>query len=224
MNAKIALEEHFLLEGFQQYAFSFVNTARYADLDRRLLDTGRARLDEMDRAGIGLAILSLSAPGIQAEPDPRRAVDAARRANDLLAEQIVARRPDRFRGFAALPLQDPEAAADELERSVRKLGFVGAMVNGYSNLGDAGTGVYLDEDRYRPFWERVAALDVPFYLHPRDPLPGQQRIYEREASEWFDICSISETDRVKIGRTNAARLFHLDAGVKAEGAASPRAA
>jgi 2,3-dihydroxybenzoate decarboxylase len=75
-------------------------------------------------------------------------------------------------------LQDPGAAAAELERCVKQLGFKGAMVNGYSNIGDRDTGEYLDEPKFEVFWSKVAELDVPVYLHPRDPLPGQQRIYD----------------------------------------------
>ncbi|WP_369293608.1 amidohydrolase family protein [Streptantibioticus silvisoli] len=53
-----------------------------------------------------------------------------------------------------------------------------SLVNGYSNVGDADTGWYYDHERYLPFWERVEALGVPVYLHPRDPLAGNRGIYE----------------------------------------------
>ena len=61
---------------------------------------------------------------------------------------------------------------------MKQLGFKGAMVNGYSNIGDENTGEYSDEKQFEVFWAKVAELDVPVYLHPRDPLPNQQRIYE----------------------------------------------
>jgi 2,3-dihydroxybenzoate decarboxylase len=92
----------------------------------------------------------------------------ARIANDVLAEAI-AKHPGRFAGFAALPMQDPDAAALELERCVEKLGFVGALVNGYSQIGDSETCVYYDAPQYRPLWGLFERLDVPFYLHPREP-------------------------------------------------------
>ncbi len=57
-------------------------------------------------------------------------------------------------------MQDADAAAAELDRAVRELGFRGALINGQTN------GHYLDEDQYVPFWERVQELDVPIYLHP----------------------------------------------------------
>ena len=134
----------------------------------------------MDRHGIALSILSLNSPAIQAIPDPRAAAETARRANDALADAI-ARRPDRFAGFAALPMQDPEAAALELTRSVRDLGFKGALVNGFSERG--GAVLYYDDAIYLPFWSVAEQLGVPFYLHPRDPLPSREPIYE--GHPWF---------------------------------------
>ena len=58
----------------------------------------------------------------------------AQRANDVLANE-VAKRPDRLAGFAALPMQDPEAAGNELNRCIKELGFIGANVNGFSQRG-----------------------------------------------------------------------------------------
>jgi gamma-resorcylate decarboxylase len=91
------------------------------------------------------------------------------RTNDYLAENI-AKNPKRLKGFATLPLQDPDAAAQELTRCVRDLGFYGALVDGFSEVGEAGSAVYYDLPQYRSFWATVQELDVPFYLHPRDPL------------------------------------------------------
>ena len=75
-------------------------------------------------------------------------------------------------------MQDPAAAAAELDRCATQLGFPGVMLNGYQNVGDAATGWYYDHERFLPFWERAEELGVPVYLHPRDPLPGNQGIYE----------------------------------------------
>ena len=65
-----------------------------------------------------------------------------------------------------------------LERCTIELGFHGAMINGYTNLGDAATGLYYDDPRFWSFWEGAEALGAPIYLHPRDPLPANQGIYE----------------------------------------------
>jgi 2,3-dihydroxybenzoate decarboxylase len=117
----------------------------------------------MDRAGIERCVLSLAGPGVQAERDPKTAVRRARESNDFLAREI-AKRPDRYSGFAHLPMQDPAAAAAELERAVRELRFCGAMINGHTN------GQYLDHPSLDPFWERAQALDTLVYLHPADPV------------------------------------------------------
>src|SRR5690242_14617017 len=82
-----------------------------------------------------------------------------------------------FAGFAALPMQDVEAAAAELDRAVGDLRLSGALVNGYTSVGTLQTGRYYDDPAYEPLWERFETLGVPFYLHPRNPLPGQRRIY-----------------------------------------------
>ncbi|MEV1170450.1 amidohydrolase family protein [Nonomuraea sp. NPDC049784] len=149
----------------------------FDEVQRRLQEVDQ-RVEDMDRNGIGISILSLTQPGIEGITDSRKAVDMARRMNDHAAENLVARHPERLRAFAALPLQDPEKAAEELERAVRDLGFVGALVNGYSNIGDENSAQYLDEPQVEPFWARVEQLGVPVYLHPRIPLPDQQRIYQ----------------------------------------------
>ena len=144
---------------------------------QQILDVGSARIAEMDRGGLEISILSLGAPGIQAIPGASQAVALARRANDYLAEHI-AKYPKRLKGFAALPLQDPQAAAQELTRCVKELGFRGALVNGFSQIGEADSAVYYDLPQYRPFWATVEQLDVPFYLHPRAPLATRQQAYE----------------------------------------------
>jgi uncharacterized protein len=80
--------------------------------------------------------------------------------NDQLAA-VVAAHPDRFAGFATLPTPDPKAAAAELERAVRQLGFKGAMIN-----GRAGDNRFLDDPRFSPILEKAETLDVPIYIHP----------------------------------------------------------
>jgi predicted TIM-barrel fold metal-dependent hydrolase len=176
MQGKIALEEHFAIPatlGDSQVFGSHV----WDKLGPRLVDIQDMRLREMDKHGIELMILSLNAPAVQAIPDVKRAIAVAKEANDVLADNVC-KRPDRFAAFAALPMQDPEAAAAELTRCVRELGFVGALVNGFSQAGSPDTVLYYDLPQYRPFWRTVEALDVPFYLHPRNPLPGWVRQYE----------------------------------------------
>lgn len=161
---KIALEEAFTAPSTAPYLES---TLKVVDPKERpgfvrLLEDSDARIAAMDAAGIDLFVLSQTSPGVQAEKDPAVAARRAREANDYLRGEIE-RHPDRYRGFAHLPMQDARAAGDELERCVRELGFLGALINGNTN------GVYLDDERYLPFWERVVELGVPVYIHPADP-------------------------------------------------------
>ena len=320
MQGKIGLEEHFSGEDTLMDSHGFVGDETWRELRANLLDVGDRRLFQMDRYGMERMIVSLNAPAVQKIHDTKKAAEVARRANDLLAEHIR-KHPDRFSGFAALAMQDPEGAALELERCIKQLGFVGALVNGYSQIGSPDNCVYLDLKQYWDFWGVVEKLGVPFYLHPRGPsqtkpyeghpwllgpaygfaaetglhalrllgsglfdkhpkltlilghmgenlpftlyrtdqriawspmgYPAKKKISEyfqtnvvittagnfrtqslhdamlemgsdrilfstdypfeavQEAAEWFDHCSISEADRVKIGRTNALKLFKL---------------
>src|SRR3982751_5976207 len=109
-----------------------------------------------------MMILSLNAPAIQAIADPKRATELARRANDFLARE-VAKRPDRFQGLAALAMQDADEATRELRRCVKELGFRGALVNGFSQINDPNSMVYLDDKRYRGFWAECERVGVPFF-------------------------------------------------------------
>ncbi len=166
MPRKIALEEHFMCPGMEEYwtaTMADVHPEIVAVLASRLSDFGEQRLSTMDKAGISRAVLSLSGPGVQIEKNTRVASRKAKAANDFLAAEIQ-KRPDRYSGFAHVAVQDPRAAADELERCVRDLNFVGAMVNGHTN------GQYLDHPSLTPFWERAEALGAPIYIHPADPI------------------------------------------------------
>jgi gamma-resorcylate decarboxylase len=176
MQGKIALEEHFAIEptlGDSQVFGSHV----WKELSHRLLDVQDTRLREMDKHGIEMMILSLNAPAIQAIHDTKRAIEIARQANDALADEVH-KHPRRFAAFAALPMQDPEAASSELTRCVKELGMVGALVNGFSQVGTPDNVTYYDLPQYREFWRKVEALDVPFYLHPRNPLQSWSKFYD----------------------------------------------
>jgi 2,3-dihydroxybenzoate decarboxylase len=166
LDNKIALEEHFLCPGFEQYWVTTVGGVAAEPLQRiaaRLSDFSDSRIEAMDRAGITRAVLSLAGPGVQIESDPAIAIGMAGRANDFLAKEIQ-KRPDRYSGFGHLAMQDANAAAAELERCIRDLGFCGVMINGHTN------GQYLDHPSLEPFWERAAALRAPVYIHPADPV------------------------------------------------------
>ena len=175
MDGKIALEEHFAIPDTLADSAGFVPELYWRELSARLLDIHDRRLREMDAGGIETMILSLNAPAVQAVANRSDADELARRANDYLAEQVV-RRPGRFEAFAALPMQDPDLAARELGRCMA-MGFRGALVNGFSEAEGSGP-LYYDLAMYRPFWAECERLDAPFYLHPRNPLKQDARIYD----------------------------------------------
>lgn len=166
MVTKVALEEHFMCPDFIDYwnpTAVDLPAAKREQALARLLDFGETRLATMDKAGIARAVLGLAGPGVQAERDAATAIRNARSANDFLAREIQ-KRPDRYSGFAHLPMQDAAAAAAELERCMRELKFCGAMINGHTN------GQYLDHPSLNQFWERAEALQALIYLHPVDPV------------------------------------------------------
>lgn len=181
---KIALEEHFMHPDFVDYwSKTAINISPdlFGKARDVLEDFGERRLAAMDAIGVEKAVLSLAGPGVQAETMTATATRLAKACNDFLAEKI-ADNPARFGGFAHLAVQDPAAAADELERSVRDLGFSGALINGQTN------GAYLDDDRFSVLWERAADLDVPIYLHPNNP-PDIPYMYHDHPELWGPVWS-----------------------------------
>jgi predicted TIM-barrel fold metal-dependent hydrolase len=163
----ITLEEHFASPAFfagpgkqlKERASHFGDRAQH--LFEQLGDLGDKRLAEMDKAGIDVQVLSLTAPGVE-QLDPADAIALARESNDFLAEAI-ARHPSRFGGFAALPTSSPDQAADELQRRVRNHALQGAVINGHTR------GRYLDDKFFSPILESAESLGVPIYLHPTPP-------------------------------------------------------
>lgn len=179
----ITLEEHFATPEVLKKSAEIQPASRnifVKAVEEKLLDLGKGRIADMDAAGIDLQVMSLTNAGLDKLDSPT-ATSLARDANDKLADAVRAY-PQRFAGFAALDLQQPEKAAAELERCVRKLGFKGTLIHGTTK------GVFLDDARFTPLFEAAQALDVPVYLHPTLPpksvedayfggLPGQTGFY-----------------------------------------------
>ena len=160
----------------------------------RLVGPVDARLEAMAEAGVDMQVLSITAPGTQGLP-AQEAVRLARQANDHMAT-IVTGHPDRFAAFATLPTPDPHAAARELERAVRELGFVGALVFPRTH------GRYLDHDSLRPVLETAADLGVPLSLHPQiAPHAVRQTCYSGFSRE------------VEVGLATSAWGWHADVGL-----------
>lgn len=137
---------------------------RARQIIERLQYLDERRIHDMDATGIATQILSLTSPGVQVF-DSATAASLASSSNDQLAEAI-GRYPGRFAGLAAVAPQNPQQAARELERGVRKLGLKGAILNSHT-LGE-----YLDDPKFWDLFAAAEALDVPLYLHPNSPSAG----------------------------------------------------
>ena len=176
----VALEEHYTVphivagipsDAIARRGFPTDPNFVWAQTTRRneLAHLGDARLADMDASGITVQVLSVAGPGADLVP-AQAGIDLARAYNDALAEACV-RHPTRYRGFAHLPMLTPDAAADELERTVKELGFHGVLVNGPTD------GRFLDDPMFDPVLERAAALDLPIYIHPGIPAEGVRNAY-----------------------------------------------
>jgi 5-carboxyvanillate decarboxylase len=173
---KIAVEEHFTTEKILNHLATRVKAgAKYNmplpyDVKSHTQSfISDKRLDDMDKAGIDMQVISpvCFQDGLV---DLTEAADLARVTNDELHE-IVKKYPARFAGFAGLACQNPDAAAEELERAVKQLGLKGAMI--YSHI----QGEYLDGPKFRVIFETAEKLGVPIYLHPKEPSPDMIKPY-----------------------------------------------
>jgi uncharacterized protein len=202
----IGFEEHWVLPAIAEAnpnsprkLFDTMRSGRFEDSDADggwptgILDLGEHRIAAMDAAGIDVQILS-NVPGAEAVEVPL-AVQLARQANDAVAAAF-SQHPGRLRGFATLPMGDPDAAAAELDRAVRDEGFVGALINGHVN------GRYLDDKFFWPVFESAETLGVPIYLHPTvPPLPVIDACYRGFAPGVSAMLSI------------AGAGWHIDTGI-----------
>ncbi|KUJ06841.1 uncharacterized protein LY89DRAFT_398923 [Mollisia scopiformis] len=185
---KIALEEHVgnsLFSG--TFTTPFVNFTNEVNFDIPIyandvmprLTNIDSRVAAMDAANVSISVLMFGAPGIQGVFNSTFATIAATYVNNEVARIYKnGNYSGRFEFWCSNALQEPVSAAAELERCVKTLGGVGSFVGGYTNNRSADNVVYLDDPSMAPFLEKVVELDVPIYLHPRTPPPGQQRVYE----------------------------------------------
>ena len=148
-------------------------------LRAQLLDLEEERLRDMDKNGVDVQLLLLTAPGVQMF-DADTATELATLANDRLAETI-ARHPRRFAGLASFAPHSPKRAAKEMERAIQRLKLNGFVVNSHTN------GEYLDDPKYWPVLEAAEALDGCIYIHPRAPAEGLAapfRQYGMDSALW----------------------------------------
>ena len=155
----ITLEEHFGSPAFldgpgKAFTERMRNVRpRCEDSTPSFATSAKGALRKWMPPAVDMQVLSLNSPGVE-QAEAAEAIAVSREANDFLAEAMK-KHPTRFAGFASLPIQAPDKAAEELERRVRQQGFKGTLINGHTR------GRYLDDKFFWPILERAEALNVP---------------------------------------------------------------
>ncbi len=175
----VAVEEHFVFSdllarvasaALESNGWPTPGTAGFRGINPPALsDTGEGRAATMEAAGISMQVLSVPGPGAELVAGAD-GVAMAREYNDRLA-RLISAEPERFAGFAHLPMRSPAAAADELERAVRDLGLKGALINGTID------GKFLDQPEFEPVLDRAERLGAPLYIHPGVPPQSVRAAY-----------------------------------------------
>jgi len=174
---KLDLHTHFYTDEFfrcvrdlpSEFSFATSSTgqtiityrgARFFGVTPPMTDVSK-RLEDMDRTGIDVEVVSLSTPNVFFT-DARHQPEVARMINDSYAD-LISLHPKRFKGFASIPMDAPDAALAELHRVIDDLKLNGVVL--LSNIG----GRPLTSPQYRPFFEEANRLGLCIFLHPMLP-------------------------------------------------------
>lgn len=153
----ITLEEHYTSHAFESSsaAESDPLSKFMPQLMPKLTDLTSMRIQNMDENGVAVQVVSHS-------PSATAPAEVIKESNNELSAAIK-KNPKRLAGFANLRMADPQEATKELERCVKELGFVGALVDNHAD------GNFYDGPDFDIFWSKAVELDVPIYLHPTFP-------------------------------------------------------
>lgn len=160
----ISLEDHFISEALNDSP-SVTRLGLHMfppHILTKLRDIRQGRVEDLDHGGIALQVIS-SVPCLETP-------EVCRRTNLQIAES-VREFPTRFRGFACLPMTDPDSACTELEYCIKELGFRGALIPNHAD------GIFYDAEQYLPFWKKVEDLETLVYIHPTPPHPTHAQFY-----------------------------------------------
>ena len=206
MQGKIALEEHFAIPETLEDSRGYFPERVWQEVKRRRHGHPGAAHRRDGRHGIEMMLLSLNAPAVQAIPDPAQA-NEHRAPGQRLSRRTGAQAAGPLPRPGGAAMQDPDGATRELERCVKELGFRGALVNGFSQVGDAETTALLRPAAIPAVLGHGRRLDVPFYLHPRNPLPRDAKIYEGHPWLLGPIWAFGHETAVHALRLMASGLF-----------------
>jgi len=209
----ITIEEHFILKNISQKVLAFnakqnggmvPNDTVQKGLMAMVLptsddieDVGERRIKFMDESGIDVQVLSYGAGSPQNITDKTLAIELCQEANNELAN-LITLYPARFAGFAILPLTDPIAAGEELNRAVKELGLKGAMLSGTFN------GLFFDEPEFLPIFSKAQELKAPLYMHPA-VIPKDIAEHYYQSSNWPAVAGAMFA--------SAGYGWHLDSGI-----------
>ena len=157
----ITLEEHYVSSAVTQTQTVNPYATFPPHIPVKLKDVSDGRIQDLDNGKISIQVIS-HGPGIRPPP-------LCTAANDELASKI-SQHPTRLAGLAMLPMNDPEEAAKELERSTKDLKFVGALVDNHVH------GEFYDDERFWPIFQKAEELGVVIYIHPS--FPDDKKHYE----------------------------------------------
>ena len=181
VSSRLDIHTHHYTQGFFQKIresgghFSFTNDpngrpiitydgARFFGIQPPMTDVSK-RLEDMDRVGIDVAVVSLSTPNVFFT-DAKGQPDVAKMMNDAYAD-LIAKHPTRFKAFASIPMDAPDAALSELHRAVDTLKLNGVIL--LSNI----RGAALTDPRYRPFFAEANRMRLCIFLHPMLPVASE---------------------------------------------------
>lgn len=139
-----------------------------ADVDPKEEWTPDRRIIDMDSLGVDVQVVSTTANFYQYDKEVATTLAIAKDCNDEV-HQMTMDYPDRFKGFATLPMQDPKTAIEELDRAVHQLGLVGAM------LDDTVNGKTYDAPEFLPFWKAAEQMGALIFIHQGSPTVVEAR-------------------------------------------------
>ncbi|KAM3077331.1 hypothetical protein ACMFMG_006680 [Clarireedia jacksonii] len=192
MLPSITLEEHYLSSAYieaqkSNSSLPDLNATFPSHITNKLRSLADERIKDMNDGNVSIQVLSHT----PVDPSP----SLSKQINDELA-QAISKNPSRLRGFATLPMGEPSAAAQELERCVKELGFVGALIDSHID------GKFYDGERFWCVFEKAQDLDVPIYIHPTFTAEGGMAKYRGN----YD-------DNVALSLSNWGWGWHSDTGL-----------